>query len=289
MKRLGAALIVGLLTSAAAPAQEVAARAWQQRLQADVPLPVPVVEIASSNPFAASVDSPPKLLGSTPPRKLDISGTAVAAAYVDSKGECLGAVPLEIPLPGVTSALVAELQATRFEPARTGTTARASWPVLTLTVVGRVKESTVLDQTFDLPDPANPPKPTTAPPVAPPGNLVSLPASPQSELTTLATARRLKVKAPGRDTEVTMKALVHVTADGRCDRFVPLDLDAGLGRWLSALLATFRMEPATRAGEAVDCWVVYTARVQMELSSLESTVFRTASDRAYDPRQSGTP
>ncbi len=289
MKRMGAAIMMGVLMSATAAAQEVAARAWQQRLHADIALPVPMVELEPSNPFAVPVESLPRLIGSTPPRRLDISGTAVAAAYVDSKGECLGAVPVEIPMPGVTSALVTELQATRFEPARTGTTARASWPVLTLTVVGRVKESAVLDQTFDLPDPANPPRPTTAPLVAPPGNLVNLPAAPQSELTTLASARRLKLKVPGRDEDVTIKALVHVTTDGRCDRFVPLDLDSGFSRWLSAFLATWRMEPATHGGQSVDCWVVYTARVQMELGSLESTVFHTAADRSYDPKQTGTP
>jgi hypothetical protein len=286
MKRAAAMVLVVVLgVAASGPSEEVGQRAWQQRLQADIPLPVPMVAVEAVNPFATPVDELPKLLGATPPRKLDVTGLATAAAYVDAKGACLGAVPLELPFPGLTSALVAELGQARFEPARTGNTAQPSWVVVAITVLGRVKESVVSDQSLELPDPSRPPEPKVPPRVAPPGNLLQLPAVRQSELTSLAAPRRLGLKAPGRDAELAVTALVHATAEGRCDRFVPLDLDSGFEGWLSAYLATWRLQPAVRQGQPVDCWVVYRARVQVELSGLESTAVRTATDSSYDPNQ----
>jgi hypothetical protein len=285
MSKARAVLAVLLLAAAASTAQEVASRAWQQRLHADIPLPVPMVSLDSTNPFAVPVDTPPQLLGSTPPRKLNVSGSGAAAAYVDSKGECLGAVPLELPFPGLTSAVVEELRSSRFEPARSGPTTEPSWAVVAITVSGRVKESTVVDHSFNLPDPLNPSKEKVPPPVSPSGDLRRLPATPREQLTALATPRRFNLKVPGRDTDMAVEALVHVTADGRCDRFVPLDLERGLHGWFSSFLASWRMEPAVRGGQPVDCWVVYNARIQMKLSALESTTFRTASDRSYDPNE----
>ena len=68
-------------------------------------------------PFAIAVDASPRLLSSTPPRKLDVTGTAQIAAYVDTKGNCLGGVPLDLPFPGMTSSVSQSLTGSRFEPA----------------------------------------------------------------------------------------------------------------------------------------------------------------------------
>jgi hypothetical protein len=274
-----------VLVPATAFTQDVGSRGWQQRLQAEVPLPVPSVALDATNPFAASLDSAPELVGSVAPHKISVTGIATAAAYVDSRGECLGAVPLELPFPGLTSALVEELSTARFEPARSGSTAKPAWTIIAITITGKVKQSTVLDQSFELPDPSQPPEPTVPPPVAPSGNLLNLPATPIAELTAPATARRLRVKVTGRETDVAIEALVHITADGRCDRFVALDLPAGLEEWLSAYLASWRLQPALVDGQPADAWVVYSARVRIELSSLESTTFRTVDDATYDPNQ----
>jgi len=283
MSRIGRVALVLVTSAVAAAAQDTAPRAWQQRLRTEIPLPVPVVPLDSVNPFSIPLDSLPQLVGSEAPRKVDVSGQALAAAYVDAKGDCLGAVPLVLPFPGLTTALVDEFQATRFEPARVGTTAQPSWTVLKITVEGRVKESVLSDETLEAPDPASPSSPVVPPPVSPSGNLVNLPFTPADELTAVATPRRFKLKVPGRPADVLLRALVHVTPSGRCDQFVPLDLSSGLNAWLSSYLNTWRLEPATRDGEPVACWVVYNARAEIKLSGLESTWFEATSERTYSP------
>jgi hypothetical protein len=283
MKRVKGILLAFALLAASVSAQEVASRAWQQRLHAEIPVPVPMVTLDPANPFATPVDSPPQLLGGTAPRKLTVSGRATVAAYVDTKGECRGVVPIDLPFPGLTSVLVNELREARFEPARSGSAPKPSWAVIAITMTGKVKESVVVDQAFELPDPSYPEEPKHPPRMSPSGNLANLPATPSDQLSAPATPRRLNIKVPGRDADVVLEALVHITAEGRCDQFVPLDVDPGFHGWLSAYLATWRVEPAMRHGSAVDCWVVYTARAQMKLSQLESSAFRAANDQSYDP------
>jgi len=283
MRAAPALLGVVLLASPSAAAQHTATRAWQQRLQVDVPLAVPVVELAAINPFAQPIDEPPRLLASAAPRKVDVSGAAVVAAYVDAKGDCLGGVPLELPFPGLTAKLAEELASSRFEPARVGATAAPSWVVLEVAMAGRVKESAPAAPQLELPDPMRPPIPQPPERVSPPGNLLRLPATPAPQLTTLALPRRIKLAAPGGDADTAVSALVHVTTAGRCDRFVVLELPSGLSEWLSAYLATWQLEPARRGGAAVDAWVLYSGRVLVSLSGLESTSARTLSDRSYDP------
>lgn len=283
MSRVGALLLMLLLAAATSAPQTLTTRAWQQRVGIEVPLPVPMVSVSSVNPFAARLDAAPRLLSAEAPRRLQVAGMAVAAAYVDAKGECLGAVPLELPFPGLTSVLVDELSSTRFEPARRGSEPQPSWTVVEVEVDGNVKESGVSDQVLELPDPTQPPLPTAQPPLSPSGNLAQLAATPAADLTTIAVPRRIRFKAPGRDTEVPVRALVHLTADGRCDRFVALDLASGFDPWLSAYLATWRVEPAVRDSQPVDCWMVLTARVQMHLSALVSGSYRALADRTYTP------
>jgi hypothetical protein len=82
-----------------------------------------------------------------------------------------------------------------------------------------------------------------------------------------------------------LRALVHVNEEGRCDRYVPLDLFDGLNPWVSAFLATWRVQPATVDGVAKATWLVYSARVKIKLSGLDSTTFRVVRDRDFYPDQ----
>ena len=121
--------------------------------------------------------------------------------------------------------------------------------------------------------------------MTPPGTLRNLKTTPHAQLSKLAAPRRIKVSAPGRDNEVHFRAMVHITEDGRCDRYVPLELYDGLSTWFSGYLATWRVQPATRDGAPIAAWVVFSARVQMKLSGLSSGNFRVARDREYNPVQ----
>jgi hypothetical protein len=264
-------------------AQSGAPRAWQQRIAVTVDLPVPIVALESSNPFAIAVDQPPRLLTSTPPKKLDVQGTAVVAAYVDPKGDCLGGVPLELPFPGMTQSILDELKSVRFDPAKTGDGTVGSWVVLGLNIVGRIKETSIGGPTFEFPDPTAPPVPTTPLQAAPSGLLLRAPYEPQSSLTTFASPRRLKMKAPTQDADISVRALVHITSGGRCDRFVPLNIESGLHRWLSAFLATWRLDPALLDGAPHEAWVVYSARAQLKISSLDSTGVNLIRNRSFEP------
>lgn len=264
-------------------AQSGSPRAWQQRIAVEIDLPVPIVALESANPFAIAVDQPPRLLTSTPPRKLDVRGTAVVAAYVDPKGDCLGGVPLELPFPGMTRTILDELKSVRFDPAKMADRAVGSWVVLGLDIDGRIKESSIGSPTFELPDPASPPEPTAPLRVAPSDLLLRAPYEPQDSLTSFASPRRLKVKAPGQDADLPVRALVHITSGGRCDRFVPLNIEPGLHRWLSAFLATWRLEPALLDGAPHEAWVVYSARAQLEISSLDSTGVKIIRNRSFEP------
>jgi hypothetical protein len=271
------------LAASAVLGQSASTRAWQQRLEVEIPLPVPMVELQSINPFAEPVDEPAALTESTVPRKVDIVGTASVAAFVDSKGECLGIVPLELPLPGLTTPLAKSLTGSRFEPAMAGSAPQPSWVVLEIDMKGRVRDGFVSDQVFELPDPEAPPVPKQAAAMAPPGRLRNLTATSRAQLSSLAEPRRVRVGAPSREDRVPIRALVHITKDGHCDRYVPLELHDGLNNWLSAFLATWRLSPATRDGAAVDSWLVYNAQASIKLSGVDSTDYRVARDRDYSP------
>jgi hypothetical protein len=270
-------------TPVLAVAQDSGARAWQQRLQVDIPIVVPMVEIDAANPFASRVDVAPRLLSAQPPRKLDIAGVASVAAYVDAGGDCKGAVPLELPYPGLAAPLIAEVVGARFDPARVGTSDKPAWAIIEVTFETKVRESVVKDQLLETPDPESPPQPTVVATMAPPGNLSGLPFVPVSDLSSPPLPRRIRVKLPSRELTIPVRALVHVTASGRTDRFVPLDLESGLEPWLSAFLSTWRLEPAQIEGAPTDSWVVYSCRVVLDLGNIESTSFRVVRDRGYDP------
>jgi hypothetical protein len=285
MKRIILIVVAVSLAATGAMAQSASSRAWQQRLEVEIPLPIPMVELESINPFTTDVDEPPVVLGSTAPRKVFVKGIATVAAFVDAKGECLGAVPLELPMPGLTSSLVQELTGSRFEPATAGNAPQPSWVVLEIAMEGKVKEAAVVDQVLEMPDPEAPPVPDKTVAMTPPGNLRNLKATPHAQLTTLAAPRRIRIRAPGREDEIHLRALVHITVEGRCDRFVPLDVYDGLNPWVSAFLATWRVQPATVDGVAKATWLVYSARLQMKLSGLDSTSSRVVRDREYSPVQ----
>lgn len=282
MLRCGLALASLVLVSGVMPGA-AEDRAWQQRLDVEIPLPVPPATVASENPFVVPVDTPPSLLHRAQPGKLDVRGEAVAAAYVDADGECLGAVPLTTPFPGLAAALVEELGDARFEPAKVGSTAASSWVVLSIGMEGRVKDSEVLDETLALPEPGPPPEPTVAAVLVPAGAVAQLPATPADELTALASPRRLRVRVPNNEVNIRAHALVHVTAEGRCDRYVLLDLPSGLERWFASYLASWNLEPARRGGAAVDSWMEYRGSVRMKLSGLDETGYRVLGDRIYTP------
>lgn len=258
-------------------------RAWQGRIDIDIPLPVPVIALASANPFASEVDTIPRLIGSTPPRKIDVTGTAVVAAYIDADGDCRGAVPLEVPFPTLTRSLLDGVGDGRFDAAKAGAQALPSWVVLELRIEGKVKEAMIVSQELALPDPSDPPEPIKPALPPPTGNLLQLPAAQGDELTSLARPRRIKVRASGSEPVVSFQALVHVTAQGRCDQYVPIVFNSGLDQWLSGYLASWRLEPSLRDGQPVDAWVIYTARIKMKLSTLQAASFRVLANRHYDP------
>jgi len=272
-----------VLVATTAAAQSASSRAWQQRMDVEIPLPVPMVELLPVNPFAIIVDETPKVLQASAPRKVDIRGAATVATFVDAKGVCLGAVPLELPVPGLTASLVEDLNGSRFDPAIADGLPQPSWVVLEIGMEGKIKESEILDQSLEMPNPETPSVPNQPVAMKPPGNLRNLKATPQTQLTKLAAPRRIKVSAPGRDDEVHIRALIHVTENGRCDRYVPLELYDGLNSWFSGYLATWRMQPASRNGTPVAVWVEYSARVRMKISGISSTTSRVVRDREYTP------
>ena len=274
-----------VLVATTAAAQSASSRAWQQRMDIEIPLPVPLVELQAVNPFAVEVDETPTVTQATAPRKVDIRGVATVAAFVDAKGVCLGAVPLELPVPGLTASIVEDLDGTRFDPAVAGSAPQPSWVVLAIGMEGRVKESTIVDQALVMPDSVTPPVPSKPVAMKPPGNLRNLRATPHAQLSSLAAPRRIKVTAPGREDEIRIRALVHITESGRCDRYVPLELYEGLNTWFSGFLATWRVRPATLDGAPVAAWVEYSARFRMKLSGISSTTSKVVRSREYTPTQ----
>ncbi len=289
-RRLGFVTLLVLLAAAfPGVAQEAGTRAWQQRLEIAIPLPIPVVALEPVNPFSSSIDERPNLVSWTPPRKLEVKGDAVVAAYIDPKGDCLGAVPLHSPFPGLTSTLVQECGDGRFEPATIGSNPVPAWGVIELTLAGTVKESSVVDQQLTQPEPTRPPEPAAPNRTYPSGRLLSLQASEPSSLSSPIGIKNLRVRTPSREYDVPLRALVHITAEGRCDRYVPLEVDSGFNPWLSAFLATWQLEPARSQGEPVDCWLIYTARARLKLNRLSSERWRVLVDRAYDPATDTTP
>jgi len=293
MMRSYCAALVCVLLAGAAGAQTGPRRAWQQRLDVDIPTAVPVVALEVTNPFATRVDVGPTLLSSIPPRKLEVAGKALLAAYVEPKGSCAGVVPIELPFPGLTSELTTELMSTRFNAARVGKEAVPSWTVLEIILTGKVKESAVVEQLIEMPDPKRLPEKASPELLYSAGRLAGLPATDRSELTSVAVPKRLRVRASGRETEVAVRALVHLTEDGRCNQYVPLEVPSGLLPWMSAFLASWRAEPALRGEEPVECWLVYTARVRVKFSTISSSSIRVLPSRVFNPSaeapSAGTP
>ncbi|MCG6964408.1 MAG: hypothetical protein LJE95_14205 [Acidobacteria bacterium] len=287
MKRLLLTL-VALAVGAGAFAQGAAPRAWQQRLQVDVPLPVPVVALEAANPFVVALDEPPKLVRATPPRKMEINLQARVAAYVNADGDCDGAVPLDSPFAALAQPLVSGLNRGRFEPARSNKTPEPSWVVLQIGLEGKIKESATSNQSLVMPSPASPPSPPQAAPPYRAGRLAQLPAVDPSRLTTLAVPRRVRVRISGGEIQSGVHALVHLTASGKCDRFVPLEVDSGLLSWLSAYFATWQVTPGRRNGNPVACWVDYSAKVVVKLSSLSSTTVTVLTGVPFTPSAAGS-
>jgi hypothetical protein len=246
---------------------------------------VPMISVTSANPFSSAVDNPPRLVNSTAPRKVELRGKAVIAAYIDARGDCLGAVPLELPFPGMTSAVLSEFTGGKFEPAQVGKQSVPSWVVIELQTETKLKEAKIISQDLSLPDRTVPPAP--APPTVPrpSGQLTNLPFSPASSLSESALPKRVRIKLSSRTNQLTIRTLVHITADGRCDRYVPLEMESGLDFWLANFLASWSLHPAQREGSPVDSWAVYTARVEMKFGSIDSGNFGVARNRDYDPQR----
>ena len=81
-------------------AQSGTPRAWQQRIEVEIDLPVPIVTLESANPFAIAVDDHPDCSARPHPRNSMSRESRGVAAYVNAKGNCLGGVPLELPFRG---------------------------------------------------------------------------------------------------------------------------------------------------------------------------------------------
>jgi hypothetical protein len=158
-----------------------------------------------------------------------------------------------------------------------------SWLILTVELAGKVKESSVVAVLIEQPDPERSPTPAEAEALTTPGRLAGLPSTPAEQLSASASLKRLRIKVPSREVEVPVRALVHVTAEGRCDRFVPLELAEGLQPWFSAFLSTWGLNPGLAGGTPVDGWVVYTARARLKMSSLESSAVSVLRGEAYEP------
>ncbi len=274
-------MLVGFAASALA--QDRGARAWQQRLAVPMPTVLPFVALDPVNPFATRVDEPPTLLHATVPERFEATGRAVVAAWVDADGQCREAIVLEQPFPGLVTPLVAEFKDTRFEPARAGTQAKPAWVVLEVGFGAEVRTATVLDQVLQMPDPSAPPAPATPLASAPPGRLAELDAAAPSTLTSPAAPRRVKVRVPHHQAEIGIRLLAHVTPQGRCDRFVPLELDGGLTTWVAAYLGTWRLEPGQTNGQPLAAWVVWTARLGLDLGTIKSSEVKVLRDRGFSP------
>jgi hypothetical protein len=128
-----------------------------------------------------------------------------------------------------------------------------------------------------------PPEPAAPVELAPPAQLASLPFAAAETITAMAVPKRIGVKVPGREVEAPVRALVRVSPSGRCDRYVPLELDSGLRPWFEAFLASWVLQPGQREGAPVEAWALYTARARLELSSLSSESYRVLRDRTYVP------
>ena len=282
-RHLLSASIALLLICGNAGATDRPTRAWQQRLKLEIPLPVPQVELAAANPFVAQIDEIPRLKASTPPVKVKVAGQAFVGAYVTNQGGCSGAVPLDIPFPGLVSSLISGVQDGKWLAARSGDIPRSSWVVLQVNLESRVKEATIVHQEFAFPDPQNPPA-AIEPALPPPsGRLLKLQAAPHSELSSLAMPKRLRVHAPSGERTVSFQALVHITAEGSCDRYVALIPNTGLSRWFSGYLGSWRLDAPLHEGQPTEAWLVYTARIRLKFSTFSSTSFRVLSDRVYPP------
>jgi len=277
--------IVLLLVPGFALAQQGGRRAWQQRLDLSVPVPVPAVAVQAANPFATKVDTPPKLLNAIPPAHMQLAGRAKVAVYVDSGGDCQGGVPLELPFPDITQDLLRSLMKARYEPARSDGSPVPAWTVLRLTLAGKLKNSAAMERHLTLPNPSTPPQQRPAGTIYPPGRLAGMPATDPATLTSFATPRHLKVRISGREVETAIHAMIHVSASGHCDRFVPLEIPDGLVPWLSAYLATWKLQPAQRDGKAVSCWMEYTGRVRVKMGSLSSTTVQILTSEHFDPKK----
>lgn len=191
--------------------------------------------------------------------------------------------PWSLPFRGLTQELVSESMETRFEPAKIGTQPQPSWVVLQVTLETKIRSSAVLDQQLEQASSETPPVPVQPARSYPAARLVNLPATSPQSLTSMALPRSMRVRASSREIGVPMRLLVHITETGRCDGFVPLEVDSGFLRWVSGFLGTWRLEPAVSGGQPVACWMIYTARVTIKHSSLSSTLVRVLSERHYDP------
>jgi hypothetical protein len=283
MNRWVVLLVVVALSWTPAEAQEDGRRAWQQRLEVQVPMAAPTVALEPVNPFDEPYDTPPELGNATLPERYDVRGRAEVAAHIGTEGDCSGVVPLELPFPNTISSIVPAFREARFEPAKAGSRTVASWAVVSVTLSGKIKRAEIVSQVLESVDPAIPPTPSSTVPEYDAGRLAALTAADPEALSTAASVRRMRVRMPGREVEVPVRALVHLTADGQCDRFVPLEMDPGIERWFARFLQSWRVQPATLDGQPTDAWMIYTARFRLRFSTISSDAERVLTDRRWEP------
>jgi len=277
-----------LLMSASALAQ----KPWETRIDLRVPLPIEFPAVAPANPFASAVQALPLPKLTPMLAKYVDTFTVQAGAYISSEGTCRRAVLLRVPWPGVSAQLQAALAETTFVPARFSGGATATWLPLAIDLKGRVDEGKVLRIQPSAPDTAQPPTPDRAAAPTPDPGDVALPATSVEQLEQMPVPKKFRARIDSRLWQTTVRVLVEVVPEGRCQRVIFLSCPDGLRPWFLSSLTSWTFQPAKGQDGPVAAWVQLEVEMQVETGALAADAVRFSRVSAYpyaDAQPAGGP
>jgi hypothetical protein len=260
-----AAPLLALLLAAPTLAQ----KAWEQRVDLDVTVPVELPALPTINPFARPLLVQPAPVATPLAAKFTVVASTHGTAYIDGQGVCRRVLFAALPLPYVGEPLQQAFREGEFIAARTTGGPAATWWPFALELTGRIKEGTVIRVVPAPPPPAELPVPEGAAAIVAPTAEPGMPATPLEQLAQPPTAKRFRARIDGRDWTQKVRLLAEVSPEGRCSRLVFLSCPDGLRRWLLASLASWTFRPGEDHAGPATAWVQLDVDLGLSVGSFE--------------------
>lgn len=262
----------------------LAQKPWDTKVDLPVPVPIELPSVPPTNPFAASLVSPPAPVATPLREKFSDTFTVLTSVYVTGEGEARRVIFSRLPWPSLANDLRPQLAELNFTPARASGAAVPVWVPLAIDLKGRVAEGRVSRIQGSAPEPATPPMLELAAVPAPDARDLELPATALDKVDQMANPKRPpRIRADRRAWRQSVRLLAEVSPEGRCQRVVFLACPEGLRPWLLASMASWTFRPGVGQAGPVTAWLQLEGEIELEVGALVSESLRVTRQVAFPP------